>query len=127
MNHTEPMFFYCSQGNHCPQGMVGAVNPNAEHTLHNYAYNAAGRPVLSPFPNEPFGGIFGGAASESGYQEETCSFTTTASSPATTPTTAGNSASRQQAGDEDVESDGRLISGSSVWGLVALLLAVGMM
>ncbi len=27
INDTKPIWFYCSQGKHCQQGMVGVINP----------------------------------------------------------------------------------------------------
>ncbi|KAH6692393.1 AFG1-like ATPase-domain-containing protein [Plectosphaerella plurivora] len=61
VEHEEPMFIYCSQGsgNHCPRGMVAAINPSGNQTLSAYAQNAIGRAIFSPFPDEPFGGVFG--------------------------------------------------------------------
>lgn len=61
VNHTDPMFIYCSQGNgnHCPRGMVAAINPSGNKTLSAYAQNAIGRAIFSPFPDEAFGGVFG--------------------------------------------------------------------
>ncbi|PWW72467.1 hypothetical protein C7212DRAFT_227250 [Tuber magnatum] len=34
ITHTDPIFFYCSQGRHCQQGFVGAINPLVHTHLH---------------------------------------------------------------------------------------------
>jgi len=43
VNDTNPIWFYCSQGNHCQNGMVGVINPpyvlyrrlrNVQHNVH---------------------------------------------------------------------------------------------
>ncbi|KAM0328043.1 hypothetical protein ACHAQA_005444 [Verticillium albo-atrum] len=64
VRHTDPMFFYCSQGKHCASGMVGVVNPTVDQTLSKYARNAVGRPSFSPSPIGAFGGEFGSPSSE---------------------------------------------------------------
>ncbi|KAM0283104.1 hypothetical protein ACHAQH_002707 [Verticillium albo-atrum] len=64
VNHTNPMFFYCSQGQHCATGMVGVVNPTDNQTLMAYAQNAVGWTSFSPFASEAFGSEFGSSSSE---------------------------------------------------------------
>src|SRR5690606_23278151 len=84
---TEPMFFYCSQGRHCHNGMVGVINPNSDWSLEDYRELAArddlsrsesptvtagtGQPVQSNVANREervvnvgaiVGGILGGVA-----------------------------------------------------------------
>lgn len=39
-NATGPLWFFCAQGSHCAQGMVFAVNPNAEKTFEQFVLNA---------------------------------------------------------------------------------------
>ncbi|PHH90223.1 hypothetical protein CDD83_4228 [Cordyceps sp. RAO-2017] len=52
---TDPIFYYCSVGNHCKDGMVGVVNPSQDRTLDKFRSNAksAGGNVSPP---APFGG-----------------------------------------------------------------------
>lgn len=33
---TDPMVFYCTQGQHCTRGMHGVVNPSGDQTLQSY-------------------------------------------------------------------------------------------
>ncbi|RNJ55853.1 hypothetical protein D7B24_007945 [Verticillium nonalfalfae] len=61
VNDTEPIFFYCSQGQHCAMGMVGVVNPTINQTLLVYTQSAVGRNSSSPA--EAFGGELGTASS----------------------------------------------------------------
>lgn len=70
VNRTEPMFFYCSQGNHCPQGMVGAINPSGNQTLSAYAQNAIGRAVFAPFPDQISGGVFAHPTKDDEYPDD---------------------------------------------------------
>ncbi|KAK6353160.1 hypothetical protein TWF696_005148 [Orbilia brochopaga] len=49
VNNTNPIWFYCSQGKHCQNGMVGAINPTANKTLADFKNRAAQAPDnLSP-------------------------------------------------------------------------------
>ncbi|KAF3926195.1 hypothetical protein ABW21_db0207062 [Orbilia brochopaga] len=41
VNNTNPIWFYCSQGKHCQNGMVGAINPTANKTLSDFKMRAA--------------------------------------------------------------------------------------
>ncbi|BFZ63247.1 hypothetical protein YB2330_004367 [Saitoella coloradoensis] len=41
VNTTTPLWFYCSQGNHCQSGMVGVINPTANKTLEAFKASAA--------------------------------------------------------------------------------------
>ncbi|PFH55539.1 hypothetical protein XA68_18083 [Ophiocordyceps unilateralis] len=36
VNNADPIPFYSSQGDECPHGMVGIINPNGERTLDKY-------------------------------------------------------------------------------------------
>lgn len=38
--NTDPIVFYSSQGDECPKGMVGIVNPNDKETLDDYKKRA---------------------------------------------------------------------------------------
>ncbi|KAI5803841.1 hypothetical protein EDC01DRAFT_473304 [Geopyxis carbonaria] len=49
INTTDPIFFYCSQGRHCQQGFVGAINPTPTRSL--AAFKAAA--ALAPFNLSP--------------------------------------------------------------------------
>lgn len=59
VNTTEPLFYYCSVGAHCPNGMVAAVNPTADLTV--AAYKAAAKGKTATRPTGVFGGEFGDA------------------------------------------------------------------
>ncbi|KAM4064994.1 hypothetical protein HRG_004660 [Hirsutella rhossiliensis] len=52
---TDPIFFYCSVGNHCKDGMVGAVNPSSDKTVDKFrsAAKSAGGNIS---PDAAFGG-----------------------------------------------------------------------
>ncbi|KAF4984365.1 hypothetical protein FZEAL_433 [Fusarium zealandicum] len=42
VNDTEPIPFYSSQDQECPEGMVGIVNPSSKKTLDDYKKRASG-------------------------------------------------------------------------------------
>ncbi|KAI4209279.1 MAG: hypothetical protein LQ351_007779 [Letrouitia transgressa] len=52
VNDTKPIWFYCSQGDHCQDGMVGVINPpknNQSRTIEKFASDAKNAPAnLSP-------------------------------------------------------------------------------
>lgn len=52
---TDPIFFYCSVGNHCKDGMVGVVNPSSDKTVDTFRSSAksAGGNIS---PDAAFGG-----------------------------------------------------------------------
>jgi len=58
INNTDPIVFYCSQNNgeHCKNGMVGAVNAKQE-ALDAYKCKS-NETLLAVSPPEPFGGTF---------------------------------------------------------------------
>ncbi|ODQ54803.1 Cupredoxin [Saitoella complicata NRRL Y-17804] len=41
VNSTTPLWFYCSQGDHCQSGMVGVINPTSNKTLEAFKASAA--------------------------------------------------------------------------------------
>ncbi|KAK6531044.1 hypothetical protein TWF281_007871 [Arthrobotrys megalospora] len=46
---SEPIWFYCSAGRHCQDGMVGVINPSSDKNVEDYAAAAAKAPVnISP-------------------------------------------------------------------------------
>lgn len=40
--NTDPVPFYSSQGDECPKGMVGIINPSDKETLDDYKKRASG-------------------------------------------------------------------------------------
>ncbi|KAH8805326.1 hypothetical protein F5884DRAFT_678114, partial [Xylogone sp. PMI_703] len=36
VNSTDPIWYYCTVGKHCPAGMVGVINPPADLTIDEY-------------------------------------------------------------------------------------------
>ncbi|KAK4451282.1 hypothetical protein QBC34DRAFT_295981 [Podospora aff. communis PSN243] len=54
VNTTEPLFYYCSVGQHCANGMVAAVNPAAGQTV--TALKAAARGKTAGRPTGVYGG-----------------------------------------------------------------------
>ncbi|KID92372.1 extracellular serine-rich protein [Metarhizium guizhouense ARSEF 977] len=65
MNNTDPMAFYSSQGDECPKGMVGMVNPSGTETLDDYKKRAGGLARGVTPGNSPYGGDVTGNASPS--------------------------------------------------------------
>jgi hypothetical protein len=60
VNSTDPIYYYCSVGAHCANGMVAAVNPSEENTV--AAFKAAAKGKTSVRPVGIFGGEFGDPA-----------------------------------------------------------------
>lgn len=64
VNNSGPIWFYCSQGRHCQNGMSGVINPpanNANRTLNAYKQRAqsvqqAGNPTTTGGGSTPTGG-----------------------------------------------------------------------
>lgn len=54
VNSTDPIYYYCSVGAHCANGMVAAINPSEENTVAAYKAAAKGKTSVRPV------GIFGG-------------------------------------------------------------------
>ncbi|KAI1862981.1 hypothetical protein JX265_009027 [Neoarthrinium moseri] len=102
VNNTNPIWFYCSQGNHCSQGMVGVINPPADDKnggLEDYRKKAASFTGKAGDSAAAFGGQItsstggtngstttspSGTATNSGSP----SSTSASSSPSSTPNTA---------------------------------------
>ncbi|KAK3400294.1 Cupredoxin [Sordaria brevicollis] len=60
VNSTAPLWYYCSQGKHCQNGMVGAVNAKSEDDFDKFKKAAA-----SASSNvTPAGGVFGGSVAK---------------------------------------------------------------
>lgn len=55
VNNTDPMVFFSTQGDECPKGMIGIVNPNDQQNLDNYKKIAAGM-AQSVSPASVYGG-----------------------------------------------------------------------
>ncbi|KAJ2896191.1 hypothetical protein MKZ38_005759 [Zalerion maritima] len=55
MNSTDPMVFYCTQSNHCAQGMIGVVNAD-DGQLDGYKTNASAI-ANAVAPKSVFGGV----------------------------------------------------------------------
>ncbi|KAK4115965.1 Cupredoxin [Canariomyces notabilis] len=54
INSTEPMYYYCSVGMHCANGMVAAINPLANQTVADLKTSARGKSAGKPT------GVYGG-------------------------------------------------------------------
>ncbi|KAI9782147.1 MAG: hypothetical protein M1816_001981 [Peltula sp. TS41687] len=133
---TKPIWFYCSQGRHCQQGMVGVINPpanNSSRTLESYKALAARAPQnLSP-SQVGGGSASGSSGSVSGSSGGATTLSPSASSTATgiasNSSSTGASGSAPITGDSGVGSvrlDGgrQMVSTAAAVGFVAL--AVGM-
>ncbi len=59
---TDPMFFYCTQDDHCESGMVGVVNPSSDMTLDMYK-KAASNTDNTVSPKSVSGGVIAKASS----------------------------------------------------------------
>ncbi|KAI5801188.1 Cupredoxin [Geopyxis carbonaria] len=70
---TKPMWFYCSQGEHCQGGMVGVLNPpkTGANTLAAYKKAAAGATTNK----SPSGGATGGKVGKAGDKKASASGT----------------------------------------------------
>lgn len=56
INDTDPIVFYSSVGNQCPDGMVGIINPNDEQTLDEYSEKASGLATAVSPGSDSYGG-----------------------------------------------------------------------
>ncbi|KAK0716349.1 Cupredoxin [Lasiosphaeris hirsuta] len=54
VNTTEPLYYYCSVGAHCANGMVAAINPAADKTVTALKTSAKGKTAVKP------SGVYGG-------------------------------------------------------------------
>lgn len=57
VNTTEPLYYYCSVGAHCANGMVAAINPAANRTVSALKTAAKGKTAVKP--SGVYGGKFG--------------------------------------------------------------------
>ncbi|OAQ98723.1 hypothetical protein LLEC1_03309 [Akanthomyces lecanii] len=91
VNDTKPMWFYCSQGNHCEEGMALVINENtsanSSRSLENYKKLAAG---VSPSTGGSTEGASNNGSSTS-PESESGSSTTPVGAASSTPATAGAS------------------------------------
>jgi len=79
VNNTAPLWFYCRQTGHCTDGMVFAVNANANKTYAAFLENAKSSNSSSSTPSgSPTGST--GAATDTGATSSTPSSTSTSSS-----------------------------------------------
>ncbi|GAB1312563.1 Cupredoxin [Madurella fahalii] len=56
VNTTEPLYYYCSVGAHCANGMVAAINPAADKTVAGLKSAARGKTAVRP--SGVYGGIY---------------------------------------------------------------------
>lgn len=106
VNDTNPIWLYCSQGKHCQNGMVAAINAPAGKTLAQYA--AAAKNVASNVSpaSGPFGGIVGSTSAAA------AATTTTGGVKGTTTGSASQTSSTGGAGA--VQALGRVALGAAV-------------
>jgi plastocyanin len=66
VNNTTPIWFYCSQANHCNSGMVGSINaPSSGNTFQAFAQAATSASIQVPSESSPVGGILAATGSSS--------------------------------------------------------------
>ncbi|KAI9754060.1 MAG: hypothetical protein M4579_004880 [Chaenotheca gracillima] len=58
INDTEPIYYYCSQEEHCQGGMVGVINPPNDSALTDYRKASNGADENVAPKTGPMGGIF---------------------------------------------------------------------
>ncbi len=54
VNSTAPLYYYCSVGAHCANGMVAAINPTTDKTVASLKTAARGKTAVKP------SGVYGG-------------------------------------------------------------------
>ncbi|KAG9565700.1 hypothetical protein KCU71_g6419, partial [Aureobasidium melanogenum] len=58
INNTDPIWYYCPQGDHCQAGMVGVINPPSSGNQNIGGFiNAASTAGSSTVPSQVYGGI----------------------------------------------------------------------
>ncbi|QDS73841.1 hypothetical protein FKW77_006575 [Venturia effusa] len=97
INNTDPIWYYCSVGSHCQNGMVGVINPpSSGETLSSYSSAAASASGRSVAGNGVSGGIVGSNSAslfgESGSSSSSSSASGAASSGSATSGSASSSA-----------------------------------
>ncbi|EKG17884.1 hypothetical protein MPH_04833 [Macrophomina phaseolina MS6] len=110
VNNTDPIWFYCSQGKHCQNGMVGVVNPPANNRSRTLAAYAAAAADVSQAetPAEIRGGVFEAASASGGSA-------TTPSSSASTPASSTGAAASLMGQGAGVAGLVAIVAG--LWGL----------
>jgi protein AFG1 len=91
VNNTDPIAYYCSQKQpalHCPNGMVGVVNPTNASSFANYAAAAKNAQTVAA-PPTVFGGVLGPAPQTSTTGSPTAGASSTATPTSTTKNGAG--------------------------------------
>lgn len=86
VNDTNPIAFYCSQGKHCQNGMVGVINPTTSSSLANYG-GAVKVAKNSTSPASAFGGTIGPAPKASNTSSASSSTSDTAATSTPSATT----------------------------------------
>ncbi|THW14713.1 hypothetical protein D6C89_04101 [Aureobasidium pullulans] len=67
VNNTDPIWYYCPQGDHCQAGMVGVINPPSSNDQTIGAFIvAASTAGTSTVPEQVYGGVLGAEGSASG-------------------------------------------------------------
>jgi len=94
---SNPIWFYCSQGKHCQDGMVGVINPpkgNASRNIDTYRALAAKAPAnISPSGNYSGGKNSSSTLTYSNTLLPTADTTSSATSSSTAPAATANAAS----------------------------------
>jgi plastocyanin len=102
VNSTTPMWFYCSQGKHCQNGMTMVVNENtaanSTRSLANFKALAAKQTVNLPGGSTSTDGTAGSVASNSSSSTGSGSGTGTSSGSSTTTSSGTKSTSSSAAG-----------------------------
>ncbi|THW59345.1 hypothetical protein D6D20_06559 [Aureobasidium pullulans] len=67
VNNTDPIWYYCPQGDHCQAGMVGVINPPSSNDQTIGAFIvAASSAGTSTVPEQVYGGVLGAEGSAGG-------------------------------------------------------------
>ncbi|THY19205.1 hypothetical protein D6D00_07807 [Aureobasidium pullulans] len=67
VNNTDPIWYYCPQGDHCQAGMVGVINPPSSNDQTIGAFIvAASTAGISTVPEQVYGGVLGAEGSAGG-------------------------------------------------------------
>ncbi|THW26812.1 hypothetical protein D6D25_06513 [Aureobasidium pullulans] len=67
VNNTDPIWYYCPQGDHCQAGMVGVINPPSSNDQTIGAFIvAASTAGTSTVPEQVYGGVLGAEGSAGG-------------------------------------------------------------
>ncbi|THV99320.1 hypothetical protein D6D27_01005 [Aureobasidium pullulans] len=67
VNNTDPIWYYCPQGDHCQAGMVGVINPPSSNDQTIGAFIvAASTAGISTVPEQVYGGVLGAEGSADG-------------------------------------------------------------